>query len=68
MEAGGEFVLESAVAGEVIEWVVYFRYWAQSRRPARLDACPLLEEQRTYSENDATSAFDPDCVKTLPML
>jgi hypothetical protein len=27
MEAGGEFVLESAVAGEVIEWVAYFRYW-----------------------------------------
>jgi hypothetical protein len=26
MEAGGEFVLESAVTGEVIEWVAYFRH------------------------------------------
>ena len=28
MEAGGEFVPESAVAGGVIEWVAYFRYCA----------------------------------------
>jgi hypothetical protein len=31
---------------------------AQSRRAARLDERLLLEEQRTFSGNAATSAFD----------
>jgi hypothetical protein len=37
MEAGGEFVLESAVAGEAIEWVAYFYTWHFSDMPRRFD-------------------------------
>jgi hypothetical protein len=59
MEAGGEFVLESAVAGEVIEWVAYFRYWHQKRPFHNRSFCELATV--------ANVRFAPDSVAKLPL-
>src|SRR5712664_3636055 len=41
-------------------------YGLQSRRAARLDECPLLGEQPTWSGNTATSALDPNRMLRAP--
>jgi hypothetical protein len=53
MEAGGEFVPESAVAGEVIEWVAYFRYWHFSDMAAMADDV----RSRGYSGSRRSTRF-----------